>query len=101
MNQRPFVSSRRSFVDTSGYYACTDPRSTDYAAAGSILGYLTSEHWRLYTTNYILAETHALLLSRLGASIAYRVLTALDHSGSTTVIRMNQRPFFDSAMICL
>jgi uncharacterized protein len=41
---------------------------------------LISERWRLYTTNFIVAETHALLLNRLDYRFAIRFLDQLEQS---------------------
>lgn len=48
---------------------------------------LITEHWRLFTTNFILAETHALLTSRLNSQIALRALHEIDRS-ATTIVRV-------------
>lgn len=78
----------RAFVDTSAYYALTDSRDTFHQPALAIRDRLISERWRLFTTNCILAEAHALLLTRLGRTIALRVLYEIDRS-TTTVLRVS------------
>jgi uncharacterized protein len=80
--------SRRVFVDTSAYYALTDRRDSRHANAQEIARRLANEHRRLFTTNFMVAETHALVLARLGRSVAAAVLSALDRS-TTTVIRVS------------
>ena len=55
---------RRVFVDTSAYYALTDADETDHAAVRSVQAQLIDERRPLFTTNFVLAETHALLLAR-------------------------------------
>ena len=40
---------------------------------------------RLFTTNFIVAETHALLLRRLGRRVAILFLDEVDHSRMTVV----------------
>jgi hypothetical protein len=55
--------------------------------ANAVRSRLVRERWRLLTTNFILAETHALLLNRLGRAIALRVVSSIIAS-STTVIRV-------------
>jgi predicted nucleic acid-binding protein len=52
-----------------------------------MLARLASEPSRLFTTNYILAETHALMLARRGRVAALRVLRQIDES-SVTVVRV-------------
>jgi len=44
----------------------------------------------LFTTNFIIAETHALLLARRGRAIASRGLGEIDNS-TTTVVRISSR----------
>lgn len=86
MSQRPSVRLYRVFVDTSAYFALTDARAQDHAAGQAIQTRLISERWRLFTTNFVLAEIHALALTRLGRAVAARVLRQLDES-TTTIIR--------------
>jgi uncharacterized protein len=79
---------RRVFIDTSAFFALTAPRDDDHHTALVIQQRLITERWRLYTTNLVLAETHALLLTRLGRTIALRTLQRIDHS-TTTIIRIS------------
>jgi predicted nucleic acid-binding protein len=79
---------RRVFIDTSAFFALTAPRDDDHHTALAIQQRLITERWRLYTTNLVLAETHALLLTRLGRTIALRTLQRIDHS-TTTIIRIS------------
>jgi predicted nucleic acid-binding protein len=80
--------SRRVFVDTSAYYALTDSQDSRHASAQEIARRLAEERRRLFTTNLILAETHALILARLGRDVAATVLFALDRS-TTTIVRVS------------
>jgi hypothetical protein len=50
---------------------------------------LAEQRYRLYTTNVMLIETHALILSVLGHRQAVQFLRESDQ-GSTTVIRVRQ-----------
>jgi len=79
-------SAHRALVDTSAYYALTDRGENTHQRARQIQQYLIANRFRLFTTTFILAETHALLLTRLGYRIALRVLTEIDGS-RTTIIR--------------
>jgi predicted nucleic acid-binding protein len=72
--------ARRVFIDTSAFYGLTDRRDDNHATATALHTRLAQERWRSYTTNFILAETHALVLSRLGRTTARTVLLALDDS---------------------
>jgi predicted nucleic acid-binding protein len=82
------LMSRRVLMDTSAYFALADPRDANHTTALAIHDRLIGEHWRLFTTTYVLAEAHALLLARLGRAIALRVLQEIDRS-TTTVTRVS------------
>lgn len=82
----PVLGIRHVLVDTSAYFGLTDPRDSNYPIASAIRGRLITERWRLFTTNFILAEIHALLLARSGRVVALRVLHEIDRS-TTTIIR--------------
>jgi predicted nucleic acid-binding protein len=64
----------RVFVDTSAYYAFLDRTDTSHTSAQSIFPKLLSDGSDLFTTNFVLAETHALLLNRIGRDAAMRFL---------------------------
>jgi uncharacterized protein len=78
---------RQALVDTSAYFALTYSRERVHAEALAIASKLQAERWRLFTTNFILAEIHALLLVRLNRVVAARVLRKIDNS-STTIVRV-------------
>src|SRR5215469_13318865 len=65
---------RRLFVDTSAYFALTDRRDENHEAAAHFIQQLSRERAELLTTNYIVAETHTLLLDRIGYTTALQVL---------------------------
>lgn len=81
---------RRVLLDTSGYFALADRRDDHHEEAQAILTTLASVRWQGFTTNYVVAETHALLLNRLNRQIALRFLQQLDRGG-TTIVRVNHR----------
>ena len=74
------LAMRRAFIDTSAYFTLTDVRDRNHSQAQAIVNQLASQRWRTFTTNFILAETHALLLTRLGRTVALRVLQAIENS---------------------
>lgn len=84
----PDPRGRRVFIDTGGYFALTDPRDENHAAAVTIAERLATDRWRAFTTNLILAETHALVLARRGREAAWRVLSGIDRS-ATTIVRVS------------
>jgi uncharacterized protein len=85
MRTRPAAQARRALVDASAYFALLDQDDANHAQALAIRDRLIAESWRLFTTNFILAETHALLLNRLSQAIATRFLRNMDHSPTTLV----------------
>lgn len=79
--------SFQALLDTSAYYALIDTAENTHRKAQEIQHRLIAERWRLITTNFILAETHALVLSRLGYHTALRILQDIDTS-STAIVRI-------------
>lgn len=76
----------RVFVDTSGFYAALNRRDTHHRDAARLFQQARRERWFLFTTNFVLAESHALILVRLGRARALDFLRATI-TGSTNVIR--------------
>lgn len=79
----------RVFADASGYYALLRRHDQNHREATELLERLTERRARLYTTRYVLAETHALLVKKtpkLAPPEALRLLTALEQDESTTVV---------------
>jgi uncharacterized protein len=91
MTRPPPAYPRRVFVDTSAYFAVANRRDAHHAAASATLEQLVAERRHLVTTNFILAELHALLLTRIDRSVAARVLAEIDTSRVTTVVRISAR----------
>ena len=75
------------FVDTSAYYAFLDRTDVSHAVARLTFPRLFSNGTELYTTNFVLAETHALLLNRIGRAAAIRFLDTFFQS-SMILIRV-------------
>jgi predicted nucleic acid-binding protein len=67
----------RALVDTSAVYALLDRSDANHARAAQALRTLHQQRGEPVLTNFIVAETHALLLSRLGAGLARRWLAAI------------------------
>ena len=80
---------RSVFVDSSAYYALADPQDGDHRSALAILERLErqSPRPRIFSSNFVRAEAHALLLNRLGRPAAMRLLAELANGG-TTLIRV-------------
>lgn len=79
------------FIDSSAYYALADASDRNHPAATAIFQRLTDVSCRLSTTNFVLAETYALLLSRLPRADAVRIFTAYRQSMGTTIVRVRQK----------
>ena len=80
---------KRLFVDTSAYFALTDKRDENHEAAVHFIHQLIRERAELLTTNYIVAETHTLLLNRVGHTTALRVIEEL-YKSQTRIYRVRE-----------
>ncbi len=76
---------RYAFADSSGFYAVTDRDDNNHRTALAITRELQRQRWTLFTSTYVLAEQHALHLSRLGRDIAFRPPTLIDRSDSRII----------------
>ena len=81
----------RVFVDTSAYFAAVNRHDAGHESAATYMQGLVDARRRLVTTNFVLAELHALLLTRLDRRVAARVLAEVDASALTTVVRVAAR----------
>lgn len=81
--------SERVFVDTSAYYALTDRSDANHASAVARAHRFSLEGADLFTSNYVIAETHTLILNRLGHDIAVQVLEQL-YASATRIIRATE-----------
>ena len=77
---------RRVFTDSSAYLALLDRRDEHHAEATGILQQLARMRFRPYTTNAVIIEAHALILSTMGREVATRFLREMER-GTTTIIR--------------
>lgn len=87
MRSIPTLAERRVFIDTSAYYALAVPRDADHEAARTTLHHLANARYRMYTTNVLVIECHALLLARVGPARAGNFIRDMD-AGNTTLIRV-------------
>lgn len=58
------------FVDTGGFYAALNRKDQHHREATILFHHAVEEAWRLLTSNFVVAETHALILTRLGRDLA-------------------------------
>jgi predicted nucleic acid-binding protein len=84
------LRSRRVFADTSAYFALVEPREASHTPALAINRWLAEQRLSILTTNFVLAETHALVLRRLGRTIALQILESIDQS-ATVIVRVSAR----------
>lgn len=54
------------FVDTSGFYAALNPEDPFHPTARRLSLRAAAEDWSLFTSNYVIQETWALIQTRLG-----------------------------------
>ena len=80
---------RQLFVDTSAYFALTDKRDANHEEAVRVIHQFIREHVELLTTNYIVAETHTLLLNHIGHTTALQVIEAL-YKSQTRIYRVRE-----------
>ncbi len=83
-------ASRPVFVDTGAYFGIADRRDHNHASATAIVRRLVADRRPLYTTNFIVAETHALVLKRIDREMALTVLEDIYRSRLTTVVRVSE-----------
>ena len=76
------------FIDSGAFFALSDPKEANHHPARAIATRLTGERWQAYTTNFVVAETHALVLSRRGQIVARRVLAEIDRGSIGAIIRV-------------
>lgn len=77
------------FLDTSAFFAVASRRDANHGAASALMRTLATQRRTLITTNFVVAELHALLLSRLDRQIAARTLAEIDSSQLTRIIRVS------------
>lgn len=77
------------FVDTSAYFAAVNRRDVHHEAVSRTMTQAVKAGVRFVTTNFILAELHALLLTRVNRHVAARVLAEIDASELTTIVRVS------------
>jgi len=69
-NTSPKPMRDKVFIDTSAFYASLNRKDIHHQEALRLFERAAQERWVLVTSNFVVAETHALILHRLGASAA-------------------------------
>lgn len=80
----------RVFVDTSAFYAASDRDNRAASHARALVARLISERSQVVTTNFVLAELHALLLAHGNRHLALTVLQGLRLSPTLTIERVSE-----------
>jgi predicted nucleic acid-binding protein len=83
----PPLRERRVFVDSSVYLALLDADDEHHRHATQILHQLAQARYRQFTTNVLLIESHALILSVLGRTQAAQFLKDMQES-RTVIVRV-------------
>lgn len=81
---------RDIFVDSSAFFAILNRSDHHFEDAQRILARAANERRRLITSNFIIAETHALLLTRMNPLTATRFLQETEVS-SMVIARAQER----------
>lgn len=66
MRSAAVARPNRVLIDSSAYFALFDESESPHQRASDVYSRFAREHWYTYTTNYVIAEAHALILNRLG-----------------------------------
>lgn len=76
------------FVDSSAYFSLIRAKDHNHQQALLIARHLDLQQWRIFTTSFVVAETHALIVNRLRRSdLGLVFLTTMNESKGTTVIQ--------------
>lgn len=81
--------SERVFIDTGAFFATSNAQDAHHAQATATARRLTAEQAETYTTNYVVAETHTLLVARVDRATALATLERIQ-GGPTRIIRATQ-----------
>lgn len=76
------MNGRTLFADKSFLYALVDPDDRYHEVCSTILNDAEDQIRLVVTTNFVVAECHAQLLSRLGRGVALRWLMGIRGSGT-------------------
>jgi len=64
------IRERTVFVDSGAFLALLDADDSRHVEAAELLEKIERENYPTITTNFVVAEAHALILSNLGANVA-------------------------------
>ena len=78
-----------AFIDTSGFFAALRGDDADNALALDTMRRLVESGHLVCTSNFVVAETHALLLTRRNRFEAHRFLASFDEGG-IAIVRVSE-----------
>jgi predicted nucleic acid-binding protein len=78
---------RGIFVDSSAFFAALDHGEVGHTAAIQVFERMRREHVVPYTSNFIVAESHALIMSRLGIQPGLNFITWIE-DGRIELVRV-------------
>lgn len=82
------ITRRSVFVDSTAYFALVREQEDQHVQAVIILKLLEQQNWQLFSTPFVLAEVHALIVNRQRRSdVGIRFLQSVSGSNSTVVIQ--------------
>ncbi|HEY7034640.1 MAG TPA: PIN domain-containing protein [Thermomicrobiales bacterium] len=84
------AASRYVLVDSSAWFALTERRDAEHRRASVVAARLANDHRTLLTTNYVVAEAHALLLNRAGRHLAWVFLQEVVAGGDVALVRVGE-----------
>jgi predicted nucleic acid-binding protein len=83
----PRLPHQRVFVDTSAWVALAVSNDEHHQDAVAILNTLKAQRTWLYTTNFVVAETHAFILRVIGPEAGRAYLRSMDRKGANVIVR--------------
>src|SRR3954451_11514097 len=82
---------REVFVDSSGFFALAYEKERHHQRAVETFTALYQAQSQMVLTNFIRAETHALILNRLGHQFADRFLAQFKQSPPSSRVRVSEQ----------
>lgn len=74
------ISMSKVFIDTSAYFAFVNASDAHHDDAETIFRRLARDRDEIYTSNFVIAETHGLIINRIGRQLAADFLHEVDAS---------------------
>jgi predicted nucleic acid-binding protein len=85
MTPRSISGDAAVLLDTSAFFVLFNQTDASHGAAQALVRRLNDERRPVVTTNFVVAELHALLLRRAGRNLALQALKSLEQGGIVVV----------------